>query len=283
MLNILPRFKQGNLENKTDFDNKLISFNKRITSNKTKHLEVQRKLNNLITKDYNFFLGKIYFTSNDRSQNTFVYQHLFNKKKDQIIDYVLSWKSKGVYNSKSKPLYTAFVHSIKLSEYKIGIKFHKDPLAVEQNNYLTKIVNVYIVHDLQAWPKIPLRNFSIKYCLFGATSIVKNSDKEKYVYSGYGVAFDGKGEWSFDNGTARNVIIFGFDNSLSFHSENCENEFLILGEGPIFEINGSFGSPEKKLSINFTKANSTFCLSLHYNPDNSYLFVNGKDIFNLKQ
>ena len=31
-----------------------------ITSNKTKHLEVQKKLNSLITKDYNFFLGRIY-------------------------------------------------------------------------------------------------------------------------------------------------------------------------------------------------------------------------------
>ena len=66
---------------------------------------------------------------------------------------------------------------MKLSEYKIGIKFDKYPLAVEQNNYLTKIVNVYIVHDLDAWPKIQLRNISIKYCLFGATSIVKNSAK----------------------------------------------------------------------------------------------------------
>ena len=42
--------------NKTDFDNKLISFNERITSNKTKHLEVQKKLNSLITKGYNFFI-----------------------------------------------------------------------------------------------------------------------------------------------------------------------------------------------------------------------------------
>ena len=41
--------------NKTDFDNKLISFNERITSNKTKHLEVKKKLNSLITKGYNFF------------------------------------------------------------------------------------------------------------------------------------------------------------------------------------------------------------------------------------
>ena len=49
---------------KTNLNNKLTSFNKRITSNKTKHLEFQKKLNILITK-YNFFLGRIYFTSND--------------------------------------------------------------------------------------------------------------------------------------------------------------------------------------------------------------------------
>ena len=59
---------------KTDFDNKRTSFNRRTTSNKTKHLEVQEKLNSLVTKDYNFFLGRIYFTNNYRSQNIFVYQ-----------------------------------------------------------------------------------------------------------------------------------------------------------------------------------------------------------------
>ena len=59
----------------------------------------------------------------------------------------------------------------------MGIKYDKDLLAVEQNNYLTNIVNVYIVCDLDAWPKIPLRNFTLKNCLFGATNIVKNSDK----------------------------------------------------------------------------------------------------------
>ena len=60
--------------NKTDFDNKLTSFNRWVTSNKTKHLEVQKKLNSLITKYYNFFIGRIYFTSNDGPQNRFVYQ-----------------------------------------------------------------------------------------------------------------------------------------------------------------------------------------------------------------
>ena len=71
--NMAARLKQVDLANKTDFDNKLTSFNRWITSNKTKHLEVQKKLNSLITKGYKFFLGRIYFTSNDVSQNTFVY------------------------------------------------------------------------------------------------------------------------------------------------------------------------------------------------------------------
>ena len=70
----VARLKQVDLVNKTDFNNKLTSFNQRVTTNKIKHSKVQKKLNSLITKDYKFFLGKIYFTSNDGSQNTFIYQ-----------------------------------------------------------------------------------------------------------------------------------------------------------------------------------------------------------------
>ena len=71
----------------------------------------------------------------------------------------------------------------------------------------------------------------------------------KYVYSGYGITFDSAGSWSFDNDTARNVIIFGVDNSSSSHSDNRKNNFLILGEGPTFRINGSFGSLEESLVL----------------------------------
>ena len=58
----------------------------------------------------------------------------------------------------------------------MGIKFDKDHLAVEKSNYLTKMANVYIIFELHDWPKIPLKNFTFKTCLFGATNIVKNSD-----------------------------------------------------------------------------------------------------------
>ena len=77
--------------------------------------------------------------------------------------------------------------------------------------------------------------------MFGATNIVKNSDKEKYVYSGYGIAFDGKCVRSFGNDSAKIVIIFGVDNSSSCHVHNLKNGFLILGKGPTFRINRSFG------------------------------------------
>ena len=85
-------------------------------------------------------------------------------KKDKGTYYVLSWKSEGVYNSKFKPLYTPFLHSSKFCEYIVGIKFDKDPLAVEQD--LRKIVNVYIIYDLYAWQRNPNNNFELKNCLF---------------------------------------------------------------------------------------------------------------------
>ena len=72
----------------------------------------------------------------------------------------------------------------------MGIKFNKDPLPLEQNNYLTKIVNVYIVYDLGDLSNYSTNNFKFNNCLFGATNIVKNSDKEKYVYSEYGITFN---------------------------------------------------------------------------------------------
>ena len=141
---------------KTDFGNKLISFNREVASNRTKYLTLLRKLDSLTTKDYNDFLGRMYFTRNDGSQNAFVYQptlHTLELKEEKGIDYVLSCKSKKVYNSKLKSLYTALLHSLKLFGHRMVIKFDKDLLAVKQNNYLSKILNVYIVYDLDAWRK----------------------------------------------------------------------------------------------------------------------------------
>ena len=174
------------------------------------------------------------------------------------------------------------MQNIKLSEYRIGIIFEKDPLAAEQNNYLTKVVNAYVVYHLDAWPRNPTKTFKFKNGLFGATSVIKNSDKEKYVYSGYGITLDNASSWSFDNSTVRNVIIFGVDKSSSSHPDNGENNFLVLGQGPPFGINGSFGSAEKNFGSNFSEANTKFRLILHYNTDNSNFFINEKKTLSLR-
>ena len=148
---------------------------------------------------------------------------------------------------------------------------------------MTKIVNVYTVYDLAAWSRNPTNNFKFKNFLFGATNIVKNNDKEMYVYSGYRITFDSGGSWSFDNDTARNIMIVSVDSSSSSHVDHRKNNVLILSLSSTYGINGNFGTAEKKFTINFTKSNTTFCfLSLYYNDDNSYLFVNGKEIVKLK-
>ena len=38
----------------------------------------------------------------------------------------------------------------------------------------------------------------------------------------------------------------------------------------------------QKKCINFTLDNKRFCLSLHYDGDNSYLFVNGEEVTKFK-
>ena len=56
---------------------------------------------------------------------------------------------------------------------------------LQKKQLLEQNVNVYIVCDLDAWPRNTTNNFKFKNCLFGASNRVKNSDKEKYLYSGY--------------------------------------------------------------------------------------------------
>ena len=102
------------------------------------------------------------------------------------------------------------------------------------------------------------------------------------VYRSYGITYDGVGSWKLGNDFARNILIFGVANSSPSHTDNCQSNFLVLSEGWTSSINGSFDSLGKKFSINFSKANSKFCLSLHYNGDNNYMLVNGKEIFKLK-
>ena len=64
--------------------------------------------------------------------------------------------------------------------------------------------------------------------------------------------------------------------SRSKHAKNKTQSILVLDRGFIQKVNDTTIYAEKMYSPNFSKENKIFVLSLHYNGDNSYLFVNGK-------
>ena len=69
--------------------------------------------------------------------------------------------------------------------------------------------------------------------------------------------------------------------SSSAHIDNKEKDILVLRKGPTQGLEHTL-TAEKMYSINFTVTKKKFCLSLHYNGANSYLFVNGTAIYKFK-
>ena len=160
------------------------------------------------------------------------------------------------------------------------VKFnHKESFFIQ---YL--LINIYIVYSL--YQKTISSDNALKNRLFGTTKVTKPSDTkdpDKCIYSGYGLGFDSTGEFTHPQGrTARNIIIFGVNLSNSVHITNQTQNILILGHGLTQKVNNITIYAEKMYSPNFSTENKTFCLCLHYNGDNSDLFVNGKEVTKLK-
>ena len=69
--------------------------------------------------------------------------------------------------------------------------------------------------------------------------------------------------------------------SFSAHIDNKKKDILVLGIGPTQGLEHAL-TAEKMYLINFTMTKQKFCLGLHYNGANSYLFVNGTEIYKFK-
>ena len=67
----------------------------------------------------------------------------------------------------------------------------------------------------------------------------------------------------------------------SAYIDNTKKDILVLGIGPTQGLEHTL-TAEKMYWINFTVTKRKFCLSLHYNGSNSYLFVNGTEIYKFK-
>ena len=142
-------------------------------------------------------------------------------------------------------------------------------------------MNIYIVYELGA-SSSNVNDPTLKNYLFGAVTLTKNADIDKYGYAGYGTGFDRRGRFSFPSGEfGQNVLIFGVDMSFPAHIDNKKKDILVLGISPTQGLEHTL-TAEKMYSINFTVTKKKFCLSLHYNGANSYLFVNGIEIYKFK-
>ena len=160
----------------------------------------------------------------------------------------------------------------------------KGLLVFFKGNYFVQdfvaIPNIYSVYELDPIDLSRNNEFTIQNALFGAIEITKNANTSKYKYKGYGICFDEsegfshvRKEDNFNHTTlAKNVIIFGVDMSFSKHANNKANNIYIIGKDYVTKINDTTIYAEKI----FTEPGKKFILSLHYNGDNRYLFVNGR-------
>ena len=171
--------------------------------------------------------------------------------------------------------------------YLSGNYFKQDRTRIPNNN---NAINIYIVYKLDPIVSSRDTTFTIQNALFGAMQITKNADTSKYDYKGYGICFDERSEFGhtiteggFAHTTdARNVLIFGADMSFSVHKTNRANHIYLMGTGLTQGIHDTTLYAENNFYRNFTEPGKKFMLSLHYNGDDSYLFVNGRQELKFK-
>ena len=154
-----------------------------------------------------YFKGKNYFESNDGTRNSLAFQEgekYFKNNSGSDSSSLEIWKSKGLSNQSlslsgivsgakdiktRKPIRPAYV-----------IFNHKRSFFVQKKENVIKsrsIVNIYIVYSLSQ--KIVSSNNALKNSLFGEIKVTKpddTTDPDEYIYSGYGLRFDSKGEFS---------------------------------------------------------------------------------------
>ena len=163
---------------------------------------------------------------------------------------------------------------------KIKLKFDESILRQKLSTSFGLIANYYMVYRLN--PRTNSSNIVLENCLFGKMKMTKNADTDKYKYQGHGIGFSLPGIFSHpDGGDGKNFIILGVDMTNSKHTINKTKDVLVLGHGLIQKIDDTTIYAEKMWSPNFTVANKKFCLHLHYNGDDSYLFVNDKEVIKL--
>ena len=211
---------------------------------------------------------------------------------------ISEWKSTCIYNYSSDSNMNAFANAKsnlpnlkndgRMHVHLSGNNFQQNKVVIPNNN---NAINVYCFYKLDPIASSKDSSFSIQNALFGAMQITKNAtDNSKNNYKGYGICFDERSQFSHtitEGGFAhptngRNVLIFGADMSFSVHATNRANHIYLMGEGLTQGINDTTIYVEKNYYRSFTDPGKKFIISLHYNGDQNYFFVNGRQELKFK-
>ena len=215
-----------------------------------------------------------------------------------INDKISTWKSTGIFNYLGNSNMNSLGDSggdlpdIKndgrLYVYLSGNHFQQNKVIISNNNNVISIYCVYEIH-----PIVSSRDstFTIQNALFGAMQITGDAtDNSKNNYKGYGICFDERSQFGHaitEDGRAhttngRNVLIFGVHMSFSVHATNRANNIYVMGDGLTQGIHDTTLYVEMNYWRNFTDPGKKFVISLHYNGDDSYFFVNGRQELKFK-
>ena len=197
---------------------------------------------------------------------------------------------KGIENTKKEvPI---LKNDERMYVYLQGSHFQQNNVLTSNNDHVinTNVISIYIVYKLDTIASSRDTTFTIQNALFGAIKITKNADNSKNNYKGYGICFDERSEFGhtiteggFTHTTdARIVLIFGADMSFSVHATNRANNIYFMGTDLTQGIHDTTLYAEKNFYRNFTDFGKKFVLSLHYNGNNSFLFVNGRQELKFK-
>ena len=212
------------------------------------------------------------------------------------INKISKWKSTGIFNhfSNSKYFPSSGMNAVgdarrdlpdlknngRMYVYLNANHFQQNKEIIPNNN---NVINIYYIYQIEPISSSRDGTFTVQNALFGAMQITKNADTSKYKYKGYGICFYEGGSFSKGNiSNSKNVLIFGVDESSLVHANNKANNIYVMGDLFVQGINDTTLYAEKINSQNFTQPSKKFILSLHYNGNDSYLFVNGKQELKFK-
>ena len=254
----------------------ILGFESRLKQKEDIVDEVERE--NALTSGRDYYLDKMYLLYECKA---FSFKYTDDK--------VNLWKSNGIndYTSDSDMDVVSIgatdlpslVDKGRMS-VKLARAYFKQTKLIRPNN--NNVINIYMVYKIK--PIFRLSDYTVQNVLFGGVKITKNAtNTSKHKYEGYGICFDEGGTFSKGNiSHGKNVLIFGVHESSLVHANNKAINIYVISDLFVQDINDTTLYAEKIYSQNFTAVDKKFVLSLHYNGDDSNLFVNGKQELKFK-